>query len=153
MSASDVPAGGRVWGSTPRGEGSAMRDMPYQPFLFDPGPDPVTHYFYATTNSLVVKVGMAKNTEKRMKRDRQFKGHVLIWRISCNCTPHLVGGHRKCERELRWENAHAADRLPASEHYRPSDFIMQALRWPARGDERAAAVLDWLEHHRWGQTG
>lgn len=129
-----------------------MRDMPYQAMLFDPGDEPVTHYFYATTNSVAVKVGMAKNAEKRMKRDKQFKGHVLIWKIPCNCTPQMINGHRKCEREIRWENTLAADRLPASEQYRPSDDIMQALRWRARGDARAMAALDWLEHHRWGQT-
>lgn len=131
-----------------------MRDIPYQAMLFGFGDEsPITHFFYATTNSVAVKVGMAKNVDNRMKRDRQFRGHVLIWKIPCNCVPALIGGHKKCEREIRWENAHTVDRLPASEQYRPSDFIMQALWWRARGNPRAEAVLHWLEQHRWGQTG
>lgn len=139
-----------------------MRDVPSQLQLFpDDDEPPILHFFYATTNSAVVKVGMAKNTgegklqsvEKRMKRDAQFKGHVPIWAIPCSCTPRIVMGRKKCESEIAWENAHAADRLPASEHYRPfgATSVWTALRFAAGQDQRAIAVLEWLKKH--GQAG
>ena len=132
-----------------------MRDVPYQAMLFEEGEDePFTHFFYATTNSITVKVGMAgqpgkldQPVEKRMKRDGQFKGHILIRAIPCNCTPRIVMSRKKCQREIDWENAHAADRLPASEQYRPSADVYTALRFMAGRDRVAMAALDWLRRH------
>ena len=129
-----------------------MRQTHYQPVLFDLGPQPITHFFYTTTNSITVKAGMAANVEKRMRRDGQFKGHVLIWRRPCGCVPHLVNGRRKCEQELAWERAHAEDRLPGSEQYRPSEEIKATLYWMARSSLRAMAVMDWLERHSVART-
>ena len=130
-----------------------MREAPYPAVLFDvPESEHVTHYFYATTNSVAIKVGMAKDVEKRMKRDRQFRGHVLIWTQPCNCVPHVIDGRRKCVQELAWEDAHAVDRLPRSEHYRPSSDIKRALYWRARSSPRAMAVMHWLEEHTTGRT-
>jgi hypothetical protein len=137
-----------------------MREMPYQAVLFDMGTDePVTHFFYATTNSIVVKVGYAKTRDDgqdaiaaRMKRDGQFKGHLEIWRIPCNCPLHIVMGRKQCEREISWWDAHAVDRLPASELCRPSHDVRTALYFRARNDPRAMAVMNWLEQHVTGQS-
>jgi hypothetical protein len=132
-----------------------MHEALYQAMLFDDGADdPATHWFYATTNSLAVKVGYTKTRDDgrdaismRMKRDGQFKGHIEIWRIPCNCPLHIVLGKKHCQREIDWENAHAADRLRASEQYRPSADVLMALLFRARGDVRAMAALDWLKRH------
>lgn len=130
-----------------------MREAPYQAVLFDvPSSEHITHFFYTTTNSIVVKAGMARDVDRRMKRDRQFRGHLLIWKQPCNCVPHFINGKRKCEQEIAWENAHAIDRLPDSEHYRASRDILTALYWKARSSPRAMAVLAWLERHAMGRT-
>lgn len=123
-----------------------MREVPYQTVLFDGPDEPVTHFFYVTTNSISVKPGMAADVTKRMKNP-QFRGHVLICKIPCNCTPKMVGRYRKCERELAWENAHRHDRLPNGEHYRPSSDVQTALRFLVSGDKRGQAVLVWLAKH------
>lgn len=125
-----------------------MREVPFQAMLFDISEDEkFTHFFYASTNSVVVKVGMSEDVDKRMKRDRQFKGHVLICKVSCDCPRSRMGGKSKCDREVAWENAHAASRLPASEQYRYSDDVYTALRFMCGRERRALAALEWFRQH------
>jgi hypothetical protein len=130
-----------------------MRDAPYHATLFDiPESERIDHWFYATTNSIDVKPGWSKDVERRMKRDRQFRGYLLIWKRPCNCELPLIGDKRKCELEIAWEHAHAKDRLPNGEHYRPSKDIKTALYFRARSSKSSMAVMAWLEEHATGRT-
>lgn len=129
-----------------------MSEMLYQAVLFDVGSEPGNHWFYGTTNSIVGKVGHAKARDDgrdpivvRMRGDGQFKGHLEIFRRPCNCPLHIVMGKEQCEREIAWWDAHAADRLPASELFRLSRDAKDALYWFARNNPRSMAVMDWME--------
>jgi hypothetical protein len=130
-----------------------MREAPFQAMLFetdDPVPD---HLFYAATNGVAVKVGQTKDWEKRRK-NAELRSFVLIRTIPCRCSLRRdAKGRLKCEEETKWEAAHGADRLPASEQYRPSADVLTALRFIAGRDRRAVAAVDWLRRYGMRATG
>jgi len=121
----------------------------YQAVLFESPVKPVSHFWYLTTSGVEYKSGQSKNVDRRMKRDGQYKGHILIRAVPCSCR--LIkdrSGHLKCQREIAFERAHAADRLHESEKFGPTDDVVASAWYFASGDQRAMAVMTWAEDRR-----
>lgn len=104
-----------------------------------------THLLYATTDGLLVKVGMTTDLDERIRRDPgQFKGHLVIGTLPCSCMPTVRNARTYCERELWFADQHDRDRLPRSELYRASDAVINTLCGLYGEQPKASAVIEWL---------
>jgi hypothetical protein len=110
--------------------------------LFEPPPGTPHHWFYIRTNMSSYKAGHAKDTHKRAKKDRQFKGTIEVGKIGCNCplAPDKYG-HPMCDRERNWQDTHKRAHLPDSEWYRETPGVVAALTFMFHDDKRAMAIV------------
>lgn len=120
--------------------------MREQLVLFDT--EPAGHLDYLWANRLQMKRGIAKNIDRRWRGDAQFKGLFFVSAFHCTAAVHIIDGRKKCERELKWEEWFAAERLPNGEHYAWSEYIDPTVDREFNIDARSAAILKEIRRQR-----